>query len=216
MSSAVNLEPCAPSCGSGRRRRGFCVRHYTQHLASGAIPRVLHKDYLEGFWARVEKGSGDECWKWNGPVNRDGYGRINYKYKNKLAHQLSFFIHNGHWPVNQALHHCDNPPCTNPKHLYDGTQKDNSRDITLRGRWCPAHLRKRPQYLFDRHRRTRAINDESLLTPKQLAAITEGIAKGWMVSAIVMRYNVTDRLVNRLRKNMHLDTKRTHFSPADA
>lgn len=33
-----------------------------------------------------------------------------------------------------VLHHCDNPPCINPEHLYLGTQKDNARDMTIRNR----------------------------------------------------------------------------------
>jgi hypothetical protein len=33
-----------------------------------------------------------------------------------------------------VLHHCDNPPCINPDHLYIGTKKDNTQDMTARGR----------------------------------------------------------------------------------
>lgn len=33
-----------------------------------------------------------------------------------------------------ACHHCDNPPCINPDHLYWGDQSDNSRDFYERGR----------------------------------------------------------------------------------
>jgi hypothetical protein len=34
----------------------------------------------------------------------------------------------------KVLHHCDNPKCFNPGHLYIGTDADNSRDCTDRGR----------------------------------------------------------------------------------
>ncbi len=33
-----------------------------------------------------------------------------------------------------VLHRCDNPPCSNPKHLYLGTQSDNVQDAFNRGR----------------------------------------------------------------------------------
>ncbi len=32
-------------------------------------------------------------------------------------------------------HHCDNPPCCNPRHLFRGTASDNALDAVRKGRW---------------------------------------------------------------------------------
>lgn len=34
----------------------------------------------------------------------------------------------------RGLHACDNRPCCNPSHLFEGTQKDNIADMIAKGR----------------------------------------------------------------------------------
>lgn len=86
------------------------------------------------FWAAVEQTDG--CWIWRAHRNVQGYGRIVWYGKRVLAHRVSFELANGPIPVGMfVLHHCDNPPCVNPTHLYAGTKADNARDAIARGRW---------------------------------------------------------------------------------
>jgi hypothetical protein len=74
------------------------------------------------------------CWGWNGnPVRK--YPSVQYESKSMLAHRASWLIHHGEIPEGLFVcHHCDNPRCTNPKHLFLGTETDNVRDMYNKGR----------------------------------------------------------------------------------
>lgn len=87
---------------------------------------------LAKFFSRVQKT--DTCWLWNGGKNRTGYGRFSYRGKNIAAHR--FLIAKDIPPGMFACHHCDNPPCVNPAHIFIGTAKDNSDDMRAKGRQC--------------------------------------------------------------------------------
>lgn len=80
--------------------------------------------------------SSDGCWIYTGSTNQAGYGqfRVNgYLYR---THRLSWEIHNGPIPAQmKVLHHCDNPKCMNPTHLFLGSQQDNVNDCKFKGRF---------------------------------------------------------------------------------
>lgn len=89
------------------------------------------------FWAKVKKTK--TCWLWQGATNNHGYGLIKQPLRSNqlLAHRVSYVIHFGPLPEGVcALHRCDNPPCVNPDHLFDGTKKDNTQDMISKGRNC--------------------------------------------------------------------------------
>lgn len=95
----------------------------------------LGTDVPSRFWERVAVKSPSECWPWLGSVDRDGYGRASLKGKKMLASRLAYILATGKNPEDLLVcHHCDNPPCCNPSHLYAGTKSDNERDKFKRGK----------------------------------------------------------------------------------
>jgi hypothetical protein len=93
------------------------------------------------FWSKVDKRGGDECWIWEGSIIKPyGHGHIcitrNGKHEFPSAHRVSYLLEHGEVDDDLCvLHHCDNPPCVNPKHLFLGTRTDNFNDCMKKGRW---------------------------------------------------------------------------------
>ena len=87
----------------------------------------------ERFWSYVNKRKDNECWEWQGGKSHR-YGSFKCG-KPVRAHRFSWIIANGTIPRGfLILHHCDNPPCCNPNHLFIGTQQDNMSDMVMKGR----------------------------------------------------------------------------------
>ncbi len=75
------------------------------------------------------------CWPWTGTQASTGYGRLSGDGRNLLAHRASYEAANGPIPPGLVVRHsCDNRMCVRPGHLSLGTQADNVRDATSRGR----------------------------------------------------------------------------------
>lgn len=92
------------------------------------------------FWSRVNKNGPlcirlkSRCWLWEGHLV-NGYGCISVDGKMEYTHRHSYKIHKEEILEGlSVLHHCDNPICVNPKHLFIGTQNDNMQDCISKNR----------------------------------------------------------------------------------
>lgn len=100
-------------------------------------PARKRKPPIERFWKRVLKSDG--CWNWTGSTTPWGYGMLwsgSHKQGLVYAHRFSWRLHYGRGPGRKwVCHHCDNPSCVRPEHLYLGSRAENIREMINKGRW---------------------------------------------------------------------------------
>ncbi len=77
-----------------------------------------------------------QCWEWTGTRQTQGYGKIINEYGQlETTHRVAWRLFRSPIPKGMLIcHHCDNPPCVNPDHLFVGTHHDNMADCMAKGR----------------------------------------------------------------------------------
>lgn len=96
-----------------------------------------HMPFLERFERSYTPEPNSGCWLWIAAVAnpRWPYGLIWFDGKQQRAHRAAWLAFRGTIPDGMFVcHHCDNPSCVNPSHLFLGTHTDNIRDFVAKGR----------------------------------------------------------------------------------
>jgi len=152
---------------------GYCNTHYARFKRLGTVDLVSHKQPIEErFWRFVTKLSDAECWDWTGSKNAKGYGSLP-NGNEQLAHRISHIIFKGEIPDKiMVLHHCDNPSCVNPSHLYLGDNKQNMIDMISRGRARPQGA---PPKLTDEQVKIVAESAESVRALSERFNVSRGV-----------------------------------------
>ena len=140
------IKPGYCQCGCGQKttlvqsscaKRGYIAGQPNKFVFGHGNKRVpVQSTRREKFWQRADTTNGPSgCWPWRGTRSK-GYGQLNIGGRvRKYAHRVAWELFCG--PIPDALfvcHHCDNPCCVNPHHLFLGTALDNKRDCVSKDR----------------------------------------------------------------------------------
>jgi hypothetical protein len=124
------------------------------------------------------------CLEWTGLTDADGYGRIGLDYRNVGTHRVAWELHNGPLPERtQVCHHCDNPPCCDPDHLFLGTNAENMVDKVAKKR-----------------HRFGETSTNLKLTQAQVVEIRGRVVAGAAQKPLAAEYGVTPQAINLIVK----------------
>jgi hypothetical protein len=183
--------PCI-DCGKEVKTKRY-IRCRSCGVKRGKITRPLE----QRFWEKVDKDGPimphmtTPCWGWTSAKTKRGYGYFTTKRgESKRTHRVSFEFTYGVIPQGmQVLHHCDNPNCVNPEHLFLGTNSDNVADKVKKGR--AARLKGEE-------------NPAAKITQSQADEIKARYAQGGISQRkLAKEYNVTQRAIWFIVHNLH-------------
>lgn len=119
------------------------------------------------------------CFEWQGRRDKDGYGVLSVEGFVNRAHRHSYRAFRGTEPGRLLVcHHCDNPCCINPAHLFLGTVLDNARDCIAKGRYARGEG-----------------HSMSKLTDEQVVDLVEKYNSGFRVTDLSRDFGVSRRSV---------------------
>lgn len=151
---------------------------------------MVDESVARRFWPKVRHGDG--CWEWQGCRSHRGYGRIQVDGRPHEAHRIAFQLVLGNIPSGLFVcHHCDNPPCVRPDHLFLGTCADNHADMVQKGRGpvFPANA----QYAKgEKH-------GKAILSDLQVFAIRQLLSTGRTQSSIAAEFGVCTATIGHIK-----------------
>lgn len=123
-------------------------------------------------------GGEDSCWTFNRVLSGNGYAYLWIGKGLVGVHVLSYIETYGAIPEGKVVRHkCDNPPCSNPKHLMLGSHAENTQDKIARNRQARPRGESNPSAKLDenciREIRSRRAEGETISNLAQYFSVSE-------------------------------------------
>lgn len=144
MAAQINCTVSGCAANANRKTRipteALCEKHFMRWYRHRDVNQVFGhaepKSPVERLnQLRVVPVDPHDCYGWSGARSDFGYGHFRFGNQHYSAHRLAYQAAHGAIPEGRYVcHRCDNPSCTNPRHLFVGTARDNNLDMRRKGR----------------------------------------------------------------------------------
>lgn len=147
------------------------------------VENTFNESVKQRFISKLKKPNEKGCIEWGAGIDAAGYGVFMIttapkEYVLIKAHRWALgFVKKRILSSDEfACHHCDNPACVNPMHLFVGSNQDNVDDMVGKNR------------------------QQSKLTPTIVKEIREHLNKGtYNASELSRMYNVAHSCIRAIR-----------------
>lgn len=142
------------------------------------------------FWRKVHKTQ--TCWIWIGGRRSNGYGVFTVDGRRESAHRIAWELTHKTRIVSKlrACHHCDNPECVRPSHIFIGTDRDNALDMVRKGR---GNWTTKPETVLRGER-----NGQAKLTAVQVHKILKAYAQGARQVDLAALFHISQARVSKI------------------
>jgi len=164
----------------------------------------LSKSLVSRFKRKLGKPTLTGCIPWLGAATKKGYGLLKLgapSRSNILAHRVAWIVANGDIQDDLLVcHHCDNPSCVNPEHLFTGTHRDNLLDMVAKDRHSKVKARgdANGQNTHPEKRPRGESNGSSKLTNQTISEIRQKFYDGESSTRLARDYKVTRQTIWRI------------------
>lgn len=159
-------------------------------------PEELQKAYhvieRERFWSKVNLHGPMHpvlktcCWLWKGAHQDSGHGVFRLREQRMPAGKAALILSGIEVEDGMDMcHHCDNPPCVRPDHIFQGTDADNHRDMYLKRRH--AHGER---------------SGTVVLTERKVRHIVDEYKKGARACDLAKKHKVTTGTISNIVKGV--------------
>ena len=156
------------------------------------IPALSKRD-IAFFTLRFDVDTETGCWNWTGyitPRHQRAQFWLDAEKRYICASRIAWTIYRGRFDVSLLVcHHCDNPKCVNPDHLFLGTQAENMQDCKRKGRISPP----------PRSDRRGEKAGTAKLTTRQALAIKRRLDAGELGYKLAAEFGISTAQISRIR-----------------